>query len=171
MHVHTPHTLTNTSTLSGDISACAQQRTNICSCTDGPIAECRVTFTDTLKDRHKARSRLREISLVHRSFTSPPRWLCLEDSQLRRRLWALWAPGALRSLLISAFYSVSESELCGLSVVPNAGSPGQTVWRGSRGCSRPGVAKRHMLPYNQNLALLGVGRRGLTQSGRGGPGT
>lgn len=171
MHVHTPHTLTNTSTLSGDISACAQQRTNICSCTDGPIAECRVTFTDTQKDRHKARSRLREISLVHRSFTSPPRWLCLEDSQLRRRLWALWAPGALRSLLISAFYSVSESELCGLSVVPNAGSPGQTVWRGSRGCSRLGVAKRHMLPSNQNPALPGVGRRGLTQSGRGGPGT
>lgn len=43
---------------------------------------------------HRGRVKLWEVSLVHVSFTSPHRWLCLEDSRLRRQLLGLVGTGS-----------------------------------------------------------------------------
>lgn len=61
----------------------------------------KLTCTDSLRrcahSTHRptrGRSELREVSLVHVSFTSPHRWLCLEDRLLRKQLLGLVGTGS-----------------------------------------------------------------------------
>lgn len=106
--------------------------------------------THSKEDAHTGRLTRQEVSLVHVSFTSPHRWLCLEDSQLRRQLLGLVGTGSPKftidfSFPLSTKMGSSENmgEQCwsALWAVLHAGSrePG---FAESRGCGRQGLAKR-----------------------------